>query len=56
MGRRHAAVHDTALHERLTAAPSKRLTILPEGTHTMLMERNRMKLFETVQRLLDSGS
>jgi pimeloyl-ACP methyl ester carboxylesterase len=46
----------TALHERLSAAPTKRLVVLPEGTHTMLMERNRMKLFETVQRFLDSGS
>lgn len=45
----------TALHERLTAAPYKRLTILPEGTHTVLMERNRMKLFEEVQRFLDSA-
>jgi pimeloyl-ACP methyl ester carboxylesterase len=44
-----------ALHERMTRAPYKRLTILPEGTHTILMERNRMKLFEEVQRFLDSG-
>jgi pimeloyl-ACP methyl ester carboxylesterase len=45
----------TALHERLTRAPYKRLTILPEGTHTILMERNRMRLFEEVQRFLDTG-
>lgn len=44
-----------ALHERLTRAPYKRLAILPEGTHTILMERNRMRLFEEVQRFLDSG-
>jgi pimeloyl-ACP methyl ester carboxylesterase len=44
-----------ALHERLTKAPYKRLAILPEGTHTILMERNRMRLFEDVQRFLDSG-
>ena len=44
-----------ALHERLTAAPYKRLAVLPEGTHTILLERNRAQLFETVQRFLDSG-
>jgi pimeloyl-ACP methyl ester carboxylesterase len=43
------------LHGRLVNAPYKRLTILPEGTHTIIMERNRMKLFEEVQRFLDSG-
>jgi pimeloyl-ACP methyl ester carboxylesterase len=44
-----------ALHERLTRTPYKRLTIVPEGTHTILMERNRMRLFEEVQRFFDSG-
>lgn len=45
----------TALHEQLTRAPYKRLAILPEGTHMIIMERNRMRLFEEVQRFLDSG-
>jgi pimeloyl-ACP methyl ester carboxylesterase len=45
----------SALNERLTAAPYKRLTVLPEATHTALMERHRMRLFEEVQRFLDSG-
>jgi pimeloyl-ACP methyl ester carboxylesterase len=44
-----------ALHERLSKAPYKRLAIVPEGTHTVLLEKNRMKLFEEVQRFLDSG-
>ena len=44
-----------ALHERVTRVPYKRLTILPEGTHTILMERNRMRLFESVQQFLDTG-
>ena len=44
-----------ALDERLTKAPYKRLTIVPEGTHTVLLEKNRMRLFEEVQRFLDTG-
>ena len=44
-----------ALDERLTNAPYKRLTIVPEGTHTVLLEKNRMRLFEEVQRFLDTG-
>lgn len=44
-----------ALHERLTGVPYKRLAILPEGTHSVLMEKNRMRLFEEVQRFLDDG-
>jgi pimeloyl-ACP methyl ester carboxylesterase len=37
----------------LVNAPWKRLTILSEGTHTMLMERNRMLLFRTVLQFLE---
>jgi pimeloyl-ACP methyl ester carboxylesterase len=44
-----------ALAAHLVNAPYKRLSILPEGTHTIVMERNRMRLFEEVQRFLDSG-
>lgn len=39
----------------LVNAPAKRLVVLPEGTHTMVMERNRMALFETVQDFLEAG-
>jgi len=37
----------------LVNAPGKRLVMLAEGTHTIVMEKNRMKLFEAVQSFLD---
>lgn len=37
----------------LVNAPMKRLVILGEGTHTILMEKNRMQLFEAVQHFLE---
>ena len=40
----------------LTNAPDKRLVMLPEGTHTIIMEKNRLKLFEAVQSFLDEAS
>lgn len=39
----------------LTHSPGKRLVMLAEGTHTIIMERNRMKLFEAVQSFLDEA-
>ena len=33
----------------LTNSPGKRFVMLAEGTHTIVMEKNRMKLFEAVQ-------
>jgi pimeloyl-ACP methyl ester carboxylesterase len=39
-----------------TAAPWKRLAVLGGGTHTMLMERNRMLLFRTVQQFLEEAA
>jgi pimeloyl-ACP methyl ester carboxylesterase len=36
----------------LVNAPGKRLVILAEGTHSMYMEKNRLKLFEAVQNFL----
>jgi pimeloyl-ACP methyl ester carboxylesterase len=36
-------------------APGKRLVQLGEGTHTIIMEKNRMKLFEAVQSFLDEA-
>ncbi|MFT5390380.1 MAG: pimeloyl-ACP methyl ester carboxylesterase [Gammaproteobacteria bacterium] len=44
-----------ALYPQLTNAPWKRLTILSGATHSMLMERNRMLLFRTVQQFLDES-
>jgi pimeloyl-ACP methyl ester carboxylesterase len=40
----------------LTNAPDKRLVMLAEGTHTIIMEKNRLKLFEAVQSFLDEAS
>jgi esterase/lipase len=40
----------------LVNAPDKRLVILAEGTHSIVMEKNRLKLFETVQAFLDEGT
>ena len=39
----------------LVNAPGKRLMQLPEGTHTIIMEKNRMMLFEAVQAFLDEA-
>jgi pimeloyl-ACP methyl ester carboxylesterase len=44
-----------ALFPLLINAPDKRYVELPEGTHTIMMEKNRLKLFETVQSFLDDG-
>jgi pimeloyl-ACP methyl ester carboxylesterase len=45
-----------AIFPLLTASPGKRLVMLGEGTHTMLMERNRGVLFSTVQGFLEEGA
>jgi pimeloyl-ACP methyl ester carboxylesterase len=37
----------------LVNAPGKRYVQLAEGTHTIVMEKNRLKLFEAVQAFLD---
>jgi pimeloyl-ACP methyl ester carboxylesterase len=39
----------------LVNAPDKRHVALAEGTHTMLMENNRLKLFEAVQSFFDEA-
>jgi pimeloyl-ACP methyl ester carboxylesterase len=42
-----------AYYARLTNAPVKRFIEIPEGTHTVIMEKNRMQLFQAVQGFLD---
>ena len=37
----------------LTNAPYKRYVEIGEGTHTVIMEKNRMQLFQAVQQFLD---
>jgi pimeloyl-ACP methyl ester carboxylesterase len=44
-----------ALFARLTSAPAKRYVVIGEGTHTVMLERNRMHLFREVQLFLDEG-
>lgn len=42
-----------ALFPKLTGAPYKRYVEVGEGTHTLIMEKNRMNLFTEVQLFLD---
>jgi pimeloyl-ACP methyl ester carboxylesterase len=42
-----------ALFPLLKNAPRKRYVEIGEGTHTVIMEKNRMQLFRTVQEFLD---
>jgi alpha-beta hydrolase superfamily lysophospholipase len=39
----------------LVNAPDKRYVMLAEGTHTIVMEKNRLQLFATVQAFLDEA-
>jgi alpha-beta hydrolase superfamily lysophospholipase len=41
------------LFTRLASAERKRLVQIGEGTHTVIMERNRAQLFREVQLFLD---
>lgn len=43
-----------ALFARLTAARWKQYTLIGEGTHHVIMEKNRMQLFRVVQDFLDA--
>ena len=42
-----------AYFDKLVNAPYKRYVQIGEGTHTVIMEKNRMQLFEAVQQFLD---
>ena len=42
-----------AYFAKLTNAPFKRYVEIGEGTHTIIMEKNRMQLFQAVQQFLD---
>jgi len=39
----------------LVNAPGKRFIMLAEGTHTIMMEKNRLELFRAVQGFLDEA-
>src|SRR5262245_24390174 len=45
-----------ALFPLLKNSPGKRYVELAEGTHTIMMEKNRLKLFEAVQSFLDEAN
>lgn len=42
-----------AYFDKLTNTPYKRYVQIGEGTHTVIMEKNRMQLFQAVQQFLD---
>ena len=44
-----------AYFEKLTNTPYKRYVQIGEGTHTVIMEKNRMQLFQAVQNFLDEN-
>jgi len=44
-----------AYFSKLTNRPYKRYVEIGEGTHTIIMEKNRMQLFQAVQQFLDEG-
>jgi pimeloyl-ACP methyl ester carboxylesterase len=45
-----------AIFPLLTNSPGKRLVMLAEGTHHMMLEKNREALFRAVQAFLDEGA
>jgi pimeloyl-ACP methyl ester carboxylesterase len=45
-----------ALYPQLVNAEPKRLVIVDEGTHGLMFEKNRMRLFEEVQRFLGESA
>jgi pimeloyl-ACP methyl ester carboxylesterase len=44
-----------SLFPLLVNAPGKRYVALPEGTHSIIMEKNRLMLFEAVQAFFDEA-
>ena len=42
-----------ALFPQLTGAPYKRMAVIAEGTHTVMLEKNRMELINAVQQFLE---
>ena len=44
-----------ALYDQLANSPGRRLVEIEEGTHAVMLETNRMELFQEVQRFLDEA-
>ena len=53
MGSRYAALHGSDIVPAIVNAPAKRLLMYGEGTHSVIMEKNRMQLFNAVQDFLE---
>jgi hypothetical protein len=48
MGRRSSKRHRQTYFTKLTNAPYKRFVELGEGTHTVMLEKNRMQFFHEI--------
>ena len=44
-----------ALFHKLPSGPNKRLVEIGEGTHIVMLEKNRLQLFQEVQSFLESA-
>ena len=53
MGRRPAERSGARLLRQLTNAPYKRYVEIGEGTHSIMMEKNRMQFFREIMNFLD---
>ena len=53
MGRRPAERSGARLLRQLTNAPYKRYVEIGEGTHSVMMEKNRMQFFREIMNFLD---
>ena len=53
MGRRPSELPGAGLFAQLKHTPYKRLIELSEGTHTVMMEKNRMQFFRELMGFLD---
>ena len=45
-----------AVFEQLQSARRKRLVVIGEATHSLIMEKNRMQLFREVQLFLEESN
>jgi hypothetical protein len=56
MGSGQPALHGSdSVPDARKNSPGKRYVELSDGTHTIIMEKNRLRLFEAVQAFLDEA-
>ena len=53
MGRRSAELSGAGIFHKLTNAPYRRFVELSEGTHTVMLEKNRMQFFREILNFLN---